>query len=211
MPNGKASYSNPPLRYYLALGDSYTIGQSVSNYERYPVQTVALLRNKGFPIADPQIIATTGWTTSDLLNAIKDIKSQNSYDLVTLLIGVNNQYRGQPPEEYRKEFTELLNYSIQFAGKKPDRVFVLSIPDYSITPFARGSNTAEIARQIDAFNQINLEVSTENNVNYLNITADSRLASSDPSLLAEDSLHFSGKMYQKWANKLAQLMEKVLQ
>lgn len=192
---------------YLALGDSYTIGQSVSVTDRYPVQAAGLIRAAHVNCADPEIIATTGWTTANLLDAIyQKAVPVPPYDIVTLLIGVNNQYQGGSQAEYKQQFISLVQQSIQLAGNRPACVLVLSIPDYSVTPFARGSNTALIAAQIDSFNAINLQVSMEYKINYLDVTGESRKAATDPSLIASDGLHFSGKEYGIWAS----LMEPVI-
>lgn len=195
-------------RTYLALGDSYTIGQSVAVGDRYPVQVVNLLNADGYHFQDPEIIARTGWTTGDLTSALKD-KSVPvpPYDVVTILIGVNNQYQGRTRDEYREEFTGLLKQAIQLAGNRPSHVIVLSIPDWSVTPFANGRDKAGIAGEIDAFNKINADISATDNTRYLNITEESRKALNDPSLIALDGLHFSGKEYAIWAALLKRLME----
>jgi lysophospholipase L1-like esterase len=199
-----------PAPAYLALGDSYTIGESVGREDRYPEQAVQLLRADHQPCGDPEIIATTGWTTADLLNALPGKASSATYGIVTLLIGVNNQYQGLSRSAYRDEFTSLLERSIQLAGNKPAHVIVLSIPDYSVTPFARGSDRARIAAEIDSFNAINLDVSGKFHVHYLDITAESRKAAGDPSLIAADGLHFSGKEYAIWAGIMEPEMKGIL-
>ena len=196
---------------YLALGDSYTIGQSVSEPERFPNQATALLRAQNIKINDPKIIATTGWTTHNLIDALNANTLQNNYSVVSLLIGVNNQYQGRSIDEYKTEFTLLLNRSIQYAGGKPTHVFVLSIPDYSVTPFAQNSDTAKIAREIDAFNSANKNISLQLGVNYIDITPISREAKNDVSLIANDGLHPSGKQYKRWADLLAPMIKLVLQ
>lgn len=193
---------------YLALGDSYTIGQSVTEPERFPNQTVALLRAQNIKINDPKIIATTGWTTKNLLDALDAAKPQNNYDVVSLLIGVNNQYQGKSIGEYKTEFTILLNRAIQYAAGKPLHVFVLSIPDYSVTPFASGSDKQKIAMEIDQFNAVNKSISNQAGVNYLDITSISR--EPDPALIASDGLHPSGKQYKRWADLLAPMIYKVI-
>lgn len=199
---------NPAAKTYLALGDSYTIGQSVSVTDRFPSHTVALLRGYGITINDATIIATTGWTTKNLLDALTSTTLPTNYDVVSLLIGVNNQYQGKSIEEYRAEFTTLLNRAIQYANNKPTHVFVLSIPDYSVTPFAANSNRAKIAAEIDQFNAINKSISSQLGVNYLDITPISR--ESDMELIASDGLHPSGKQYKRWADLLAPMIKKTI-
>jgi lysophospholipase L1-like esterase len=199
------------------LGDSYTIGQSVPPSDRYPAQTVTLLQQDHLNVGTPEIIATTGWTTTDLLNALaatpptltRSIPAQ-PYGIVTLLIGVNNQYQGRSQSEYRDQFTQLLRRTIVLAGNRPSHVIVLSIPDYSVTPFAHGRNTDLIAAQIDSFNVINTQLSMDAKVHYLDITGESRKAATDDSLIASDGLHFSGKEYAAWAQKLAPLIKEIL-
>jgi lysophospholipase L1-like esterase len=181
---------------YLALGDSYTIGESVPESERFPVQ---LARELG--IGEPQIIAKTGWTTDELDAAIDAANPQGPFDLVTLLIGVNNQYRGRSAEEYRTQFAGLLNRAIGFAGGDPKKVIVVSIPDWGVTPFAEGRNRAKIAREIDQFNAINREEAARAGAKWVDITPISR--GSDPALVAGDGLHPSGKQYADWVKEIA--------
>lgn len=190
---------------YLALGDSYTIGESVPLPESFPHQLAAKLNGAGFFIAPPKIIATTGWTTDELQAAITAEDLQEKYDLVTLLIGVNNQYRGYSIETYRKEFAGLLAQAIGFSGQRSDRVFVLSIPDWGVTPFgqASGRPAVQVAAEIDAFNKINREESEKRNVAYTNITPGSRTALNNLSLIAADGLHYSVKMHEQWALAVA--------
>ncbi|WEA03937.1 SGNH/GDSL hydrolase family protein [Mucilaginibacter sp. SJ] len=185
---------------YLALGDSYTIGQSVPPEQAFPNQLANQLQ--GFKVNAPTIIARTGWTTDQLIYAIdnSDIKS-NTYDFVTLLIGVNDQYGGLSQENYRIKFQQVLNTAIKFAGGIREHVFVLSIPDYGVTPYAHG-NDAVIGPEIDQFNNINRGISSNANVNYVEITSISKLAANDLTLLADDGLHPSGKMYGMWVDKL---------
>ncbi|MEO5591924.1 MAG: SGNH/GDSL hydrolase family protein [Chitinophagaceae bacterium] len=213
--NGTQIYNNTMpdtgTKKYLALGDSYTIGTSVSETERYPVQIVALLKAEGINMAYPEIIATNGWTTGDLVYATKDRPVTTSYDAVSLLIGVNNQYQGRSLSMYKQEFTALVQRSIQLADGKPDHVFVLSIPDYSVTPFASGSDRQKIAAEIDDFNEANKMIAADFKVHYLNITEASRKAAVDLSLVATDGLHFSGKEYAVWALQLAPMIKAVLQ
>lgn len=193
---------------YLALGDSYTIGQSVAVNDRFPNQAAALLLADSIKVTSPEIIAQTGWTTGDLIGRINSngpLKS--SYDIVSLLIGVNNQYRHLPQTQYSDEFTLLLNKAIAYAGNIKKRVFVLSIPDYSVTPFASGSDRLLISSQVDSFNVINQQLTIAAGCNYLNITTSTRQALNDPSLVASDGLHPSGKEYRKWAGLLSPLIK----
>ena len=186
---------------YLALGDSYTIGESVDEAERFPNQLADFLKAGGMP-TEVTIIAKTGWTTSELWDGIQARQINPPYDLVSLLIGVNNQYRGYDIKQYREQFVFLLNKSIQYAGGDPNHVIVLSIPDWGVTPFAYGQDTTQIARDIDAFNAVNLEETEKAGAQYVDITPISREAVNDAALIASDGLHPSGKMYTEWA-KLA--------
>ena len=195
---------------WLALGDSYTIGESVLPAERYPVQAVKLLAEENIRFASPEIIARTGWTTGDLLYALQDKPGTPQYDLVTLLIGVNNQYQGRSQDEYTNGFTQLLTKAVQFAGNRPQRVIVLSIPDYAVTPFARGGDTERISREIDQFNAINKKITQQAGIAYIDVTTASRTAATDPSLIASDSLHFSGKAYGQWAKMLVPVIKNAL-
>lgn len=184
---------------FLALGDSYTIGESVPPSERWPVQLTTLLRTEGINFDDLLIIATTGWTTDELSAGIDRANPQGTYDLVSLLIGVNNQYRGGDSEEYRQQFAALLKRAVGFANGQLFRVIVLSIPDWSVAPFAAGRDRAKIAAEIDQFNAINREEAERAGAHYLDITPISRQAAADPGLIAGDGLHPSGKMYTEWA------------
>ncbi|HMB93332.1 MAG TPA: SGNH/GDSL hydrolase family protein [Rhodothermales bacterium] len=186
---------------YLALGDSYTIGERVPEAGRWPVQLVKLLRTEGVNIADPEIIARTGWTTDELAVGIERVTPQGPYDLVSLLIGVNNQYRGRSTDEYRHGFANLLDQAIAFAGGEADRVFVVSIPDWGVTPFAEGRDRAQIADEIDVFNTINRAEAKQRGVAYVDITPGSRKATSKPEFVAGDGLHPSASMYATWAQK----------
>ncbi len=183
---------------YLALGDSYTIGQSVDKSMRYPVQIGDSLERRGYYMEDPTIIAVTGWTTSDLKAGIKAANPQGPYGLVSLLIGVNNQYRGMDINIYRKEFGELIDQSIYFAGNDTGRVIVLSIPDWGVTPFASGMDREKIAGEIDQYNAINKEITLSKGIVWIDVTGISRLAENDATLIAGDGLHPSGKMYTEW-------------
>ncbi len=184
---------------FLALGDSYTIGESITPTGRWPVQLAALLRDQGIPVEEPQIIAKTGWTTDELSAAIDAARPSGTFDLVTLLIGVNNQYRGRSIDEFREQFRELLARSIGFAGGNAQRVVVLSIPDWGVTPFAQGRDREAIARDINAFNEAKREETEKAGANFIDITKVSRTAAEDPGLTALDGLHPSGRMYAEWA------------
>src|SRR6266446_2180334 len=191
------SREGKPMR-YLALGDSYTIGESVTSTECWPVQLAAQLHAHGLALADPLIIARTGWTTDELLAGIERQTSQGPFDLVSLLIGVNNQYRGRSSEEYRTQFQQLLHTAITLAGGHPDHVIVLSIPDWGVTPFAAGHQRATIAAAIDRFNATNRAETLQAGARYVDITPVSRQALHDATLIAPDGLHPSGQMYTKW-------------
>ena len=172
--------------------------------DNFPYQTVDLLRKKGIQISDPEIVAKTGWTTDELIEAIANRSLKPAYDFVSLLIGVNNQYRGRDIATYQKEFEELLQKAIQFAGGNKHRVFVLSIPDWGATPFANGRDITKITREIDEFNTTNKKIAAQYKVHYIEITIGTREAMYDQSLVAEDKLHPSKKEYTKWAEKLTQ-------
>ena len=184
---------------FLALGDSYTIGESVLENERWPNQLAQRLSENGIP-AEVTIIARTGWTTDELWQGIQAQTLRPPYDLVSLLIGVNNQYRGLDINEYREQFIFLLTKAIEYAGGNADRVIVLSIPDWGVTPFAEGRDRAHIAEEIDAFNAVNREEALRAGVRCVDVAPASRLAANDASLLAADGLHPSGKMYAMWTD-----------
>lgn len=195
---------------YLALGDSYTIGQSVPESDRYPVQAVKLLRDNGIPMADPLIIARTGWTTDELNSGIREANVQGTFDVVTLLIGVNDQYRGRAVELYKPAFSLLLEQAIAFAGGHSDRVIVISIPDWSAVPYADGRDKEDISYQIDDFNAANRKIAKKMKVHYLDITPGTRDVAGDPSLVASDGLHYSGKEMAVWSKKLADMLHNIL-
>jgi lysophospholipase L1-like esterase len=184
----------------LALGDSYTIGEGVSDKERWPVRLAALLRARGVRIGEPTIVARTGWTTDELSAGIDDVHPAGPFDLVTLLIGVNNQYRRRPVDEYREQFHALLARAVRFAAGDPEHVVVLSIPDWGVTPFAVDLDRARIASEIDAFNAVNRDEADRANARYVDITPASRRDPSDLGLVAADGLHPSGEMYARWVD-----------
>jgi lysophospholipase L1-like esterase len=183
---------------FLALGDSYTIGESVAESERWPVQLAAKLKERGVSISTPHIIAKTGWTTDELKRGVEADRPTGNYGLVTLLIGVNNQYRKRSPEQYRAEFREMLQQAIGYAGGDAAHVVVLSIPDWGVTPFAVKQGRPNISAEIDEFNRINREETEAAKAHYVDITPISREAKDDPTLIAKDGLHPSGKMYSRW-------------
>lgn len=185
---------------YLALGDSYTIGEMVNENERFPVQLSSVLNSDSIDIDEPLIIAKTGWTTDELLAAIKERDIKDTFNFVTLLIGVNNQYRGRDAENYRSELKQLLDIAINYAGGKKEHVFVLSIPDWGVTPFAEGKERGKIAAEIDEYNRVKKEECEKLGVKYYDITGISR--TNDPALIAADGLHPSGKMYKMWVDKI---------
>ncbi|WP_461051031.1 SGNH/GDSL hydrolase family protein [Spirosoma arcticum] len=195
---------------YLALGDSYTIGESVDASARWPVQLAGLLRQDGIDVADPDIIAKTGWTTSELQDAIGNSGNQKTYGLVSLLIGVNNQYRGQSQDRYRTEFQALLRRAIQFARGKTNHVFVLSIPDWGVSPFARDRDQKEIATEIDSFNAIARDECQKAGVAYVDIMPLSRKVAGDDSHFTSDGLHYSGKQMREWAEQALPVVKDLL-
>ncbi len=195
---------------YLALGDSYTIGESVDQKDRWPVQLADRLRVDGVEIKSPKIIAKTGWRTDQLKSAIEnDNELLEEYDLVSLLIGVNNQYQGRTVESFAPEFEELLQKSITLAGGDKDKVFVVSIPDYGKTPFG-ASKAEEIARELDQYNEVSKQICEQYEVSYYNITPISRQNDPDGELVADDNLHPSGKQYQLWVESFyTQVLQRV--
>ena len=182
----------------LALGDSYSIGTGVNEEERWPMQLAAALRMHGLHVSRPSFIAQNGWTTSGLLAAIPLSDYEMNFGLVTMLIGVNNQYQGLDIEEYDQEFNLLLKKAVAYASGNPARVIVLSIPDWGVTPFAAGFDRRQIASEIDAYNRVNRRLSNNVGVHYVDITPLSRQIGQKPANLADDGLHPSGKMYAAW-------------
>ena len=182
---------------YLALGDSYTIGESVEESQRWPVQLVQRFRENGVIFDEPKIIATTGWRTDDLKRAIVSHDLPRDYDLVSLLIGVNNQYQGKSASSYASEFEELLQLAISFAGGDVKKVFVVSIPDYGYTPFGEDKQE-KISQEIDVFNRLNKSISDKHGAKYFYITDLSRRGLMQRHLVAQDGLHPSGEMYSQW-------------
>jgi len=198
----------PTIR-YLAFGDSYTIGESVPAEERWSNQLAKLLAAEGVQM-NVTIIARTGWTVDELWEGIQINPPKGTYNLVTLLIGVNDQYRGYSVNEYREDFRFILGKAIEHAGGNPAKVIVLSIPDWGVTPFAADRDCQQITKQIDQFNLVNHEESQKAGVRYVDITPVSRKAVSDLTLIASDGLHPSGKMYAMWAEKVLPIAKEIL-
>ncbi len=212
----KPASKMPSSQTLLCLGDSYTIGETVSPAENFPNQTVQLVRSAGYEFETPEILAKTGWTTDELQNAINNYSFKNAYDFVTLLIGVNNQYRERTVEDYKPQFESLVKRAIQFANGKPGHVIVLSIPDWGITPFAKKSpgkhrDQKQISKEIDEFNEAGHAIASLYKVNYIDITPGTREAVNDLTLVASDGLHPAGKEYAKWAEKLSLIIQQQLQ
>jgi lysophospholipase L1-like esterase len=196
---------------YLALGDSYTIGEGVPEADRWGVQLAGMLRDQGLDVGNPITIATTGWTTAELGQAIAAAQLSERFDLVSLLIGVNNQYRGQSPELYRREFRDLLATATRFARGQPGHVLVLSIPDWGATPFAQGRDRQQIGRELDAFNAIARAEALAAGTAFVDITPLSRQLGVDPAYLASDQLHYSGRMHAEWARLALPVARQMLQ
>ena len=187
----------------LSLGDSYTVGEGVAGDDAWPQRLAALLRARAIAVAPPRIIARTGWTTDDLSAGIDAAMPDRKYDLVTLLIGVNDQYRGGTADAYRRPFHSLLERAIGFADSTPRRTIVISIPDWSVTPFAADRDRERIAAEIDAFNRIKYDEAMRAGAHYADVTDVSRRAAKESGFVAEDGLHPSGRMYEAWLPLIA--------
>lgn len=194
----------------LCLGDSYTIGEGVPLHESFPYQTTQLLRKAGFHFHAPEIVAQTGWTTFELAEHLIHHQLDDHYDFVTLLIGVNNQYRGLSETDYKEDLSFLVRKAIHLAKNDASRLVVFSIPDWGTTPFAKAKNGDEIAKKIDAFNAINAGLATQNGCLYAEITKAGRKGKGDALLLAADGLHPSGKVYAAWAQQLFEIIKKAI-
>ena len=187
---------------YLALGDGYTVGESISKKNTWPKQLVDSLKKRNIFLSEPRIIAKTGWTTDELKKAINDSSLDYPYDWVSLLIGVNNQYRGRDLDEFKLQFESLLLEAIAFSGNRKERVFVISLPDWGSMPFAKDRDPNKIAIEIDNFNQIIYEVCAFENIKFIDITPITRNIYSNPNWIAKDSLHPSKEQYSKWVEKI---------
>ena len=208
--NYSQSKSNEKMK-YLALGDSYTIGESVDESERFPVQLVEKLIASDFEVEEPEIIAVSGWTTDELSAALDAEEPIGKYDFVTLLIGVNNQYRGRDAEEFRREFIQLLNRAAGYTHSIKN-VIVVSIPDWGVTPFAidKGRDSKKVGEEIDLYNSIKKEEAENAGAHYVYITDISKEAKENKSLLAEDKLHPSAKMYSFWVERILPIAKQIL-
>lgn len=197
---------------YLALGDSYTIGEGVAEDGRWPVLLARALRAEGIALEDPRIIATTGWTTDELAGAIDAAEPLGEWDFVSLLIGVNNQYRGRDLDNYRDEFSALLLRAIAFAGGRADRVLVLSIPDWGVTRFGAGSgrDLDQVSRELDAFNAVARDLCMVHDVVFVDITPISRELDAELAMLADDGLHPSTAMHALWAARALPVARRLL-
>ena len=202
-----------PALSFLALGDSYTIGEGVPESGRWPVQLAAMLREEGIALADPRIIATTGWTTDELAWGIDGAEPLGEWDFVTLLIGVNNQYRGRSAIDYRGEFETLLQRAVRYARGRADRVLVLSIPDWGVTQFVKTTKSTpeQIATELDAYNAATQVVCEAHGVAFVDITPVSRERGAEPEMLADDGLHPSASMYTLWTAQALPVARSLLQ
>lgn len=189
---------------FLALGDSYTIGESVIEEERWPNQMVDIALNENVMFDQPDIIAKTGWRTEQLIDTLNKINFIKKFDYVSLMIGVNNQYSLKPIETFRLDLIKLLDMSIGYSIKR-DNVVLISIPDWGVTPFAEGYDRNRIKEEIDQFNSVIMDIANTNNILYVDVTEISRRAITEKDLIANDSLHPSGKMYKEWAEKIYNL------
>jgi lysophospholipase L1-like esterase len=209
---GSAGATDAQAARFLALGDSYTIGEGVAAAERWPAQLAQALRARGLTVAEPEIVARTGWTTDELAAAMDAHAFRPPYDLVTLLIGVNNQYRGRDLANYRAEFGALLERAIALAGGRAERVIVVSIPDWGVTRFGResGRDRARIAHELDAYNAANAEIAAARHVHYVDVTALSRAGGDDPALLVADGLHPAAAMYARWTRAILPVAAEIL-
>jgi lysophospholipase L1-like esterase len=205
----KKNYIGKNTSKFLALGDSYTIGQSVEVNQRWPVQFLKELKSSVNAIDTLQIIARTGWRVDELKEAMNSSNLEPPYGLVSLLIGVNNQYQGQNANDFRPEFIEILEKSIKLVNDRKERLFVVSIPDWGASPYGFGFDRAKVSKEINDFNSVVKEESEKRGLRYFDITAISRRALLDRTLIASDGLHPSGKMYKLWVDKMIPIISKV--
>lgn len=194
----------------LCLGDSYTIGECVKLFESFPYQLVQMLRKNGMHFHAPEIVAVTGFTSDELMEILKNYRLNDAYDFVTILIGVNNQYRGLAIEKFANELEKMVKEAIEIANSKTDQVILISIPDWSVSPFAKDFDKEKVSTQLNAFNEVVRNFAHQYKTSYLDITTGSREALYDESLVASDGLHPSGKEYEKWAKALAGIIQNLL-
>lgn len=209
---GGENPARPDALTYLALGDSYTIGEGAAVADRWPSQLASLLTSQGTAVAAPTYIARTGWTTAELQDAIAAAQPSSTYGLVSLLIGVNNQYRGQSLTQYRSEFRALLQQAIGLAGGRPGRVVALSIPDWGQSPYGQrqGRGAAAIGPEIDQFNAVAQDECRQAAVAYVNITALTRAAAGTSNQFTNDGLHYSGLQMRQWADRALPVTQALL-
>lgn len=207
----RATEREGPAR-FLALGDSYTIGESVASDQRWPVQLVKALRSEGIEIQSPRIIAETGWTTDELADAVQAAEPEHRFDLVSLMIGVNNQYRGRAVDDFREELDRLIERAIRLAGGSAGRVILISIPDWGVTPYARKDERSpeRIAAEIDAFNDVIRELAKRHGTRHVNVTDISREVADDILLVANDGLHPSPQQYRRWTKRILPVAREIL-
>jgi lysophospholipase L1-like esterase len=205
----RTSIMSTSTKHYLALGDSYTIGEGVASQDQYASQLVAMVTEAGIH-CQHRVIAKTGWTTKDLSEAMDAANLATNFDCVTLLIGVNNQYQGKSIEDYKLELTALVKRSVALAMNDPKRVVMISIPDYSITPFAKSLDRKKIHEAIVAFNAVNRSIASQLHVHYVDIFPNSLTAAGDLTMLASDGLHYSRKAYTLWAKQIYPTFRSVL-
>ena len=195
---------------YLALGDSYTIGERLPLHDSFPYQTVQLLRRKGLHFNAPEIVAQTGWTTFELAEKLLHTSFSATYDFVTLLIGVNNQYRKLAVEDYKTDFEFLLKKALHFTADKASHVLVLSIPDWGKTPFAANKHPKKITGEITQFNEVNKKLAEQHKVKYIDLNIEYSTSILAASSLAEDGLHYSAVEYARWAALIAERLQQLL-
>ena len=192
---------------FLALGDSYTIGENVPLFENFPYQVVQLMRKEKYHFQAPEIVAKTGWTSNELAEHILHNVLNDQYDFVTLLVGVNNQYRGLAIKDFENDFEFLLNKAIHLAGNKSNRVMVLSIPDWGYTPFANGKEIQKISKEIDEYNEVCSNIAKKVKTHFINITDETRAEKNNLQALANDRLHYSKSTHLRWAEKVSSIMK----
>jgi lysophospholipase L1-like esterase len=195
---------------FLALGDSYTRGEGVDADRSWPVALAQALTGSGLPVSNPRVVAETGWTTEDLARAMDQTIPDRTFDLVSLLIGVNDQYQGRQPSHFETSFLRVLDRTVGLAGNDPGRVMVLSIPDWGVTPHAEGKDREEIGRQIEEFNEVKMGRSRAVGANFIDLTQISREEGGRPQFLSADGLHPSGAMYSLWVDLLLPVALRIL-